>query len=123
MHFIIIDKESFNKVPSWISFAKDIEDSLIVIVGNKTDLERKVSTEEGQAVATNLGALFYEISTKLNDGVFNMLFHSISHLSFFNKLKISKNQLVKELEQENGVSLDDAPNHNPLPPVKNGCKC
>lgn len=43
----------------------------IVIVGNKRDQgnDREVSTEEGRALATQLGCDFYETSARLNQNV------------------------------------------------------
>ena len=44
---------------------------MLTIVGNKTDLEekRQVSTEEGKAMAEELGSMFIETSAKLGDNV------------------------------------------------------
>jgi hypothetical protein len=35
-----LERESFQSVPEWITFVKNIESPLIVLVGNKLDLER-----------------------------------------------------------------------------------
>lgn len=43
------------------------------LVGNKIDLvDRVVTTQQGQALAQELGALFFEISAKTNQGVQEM---------------------------------------------------
>ena len=34
----MLDKKSFENVPQWIKFVKDIENTMIVICGNKIDL-------------------------------------------------------------------------------------
>lgn len=51
--FIVYDisnRKSFNNLQSWIDFVNNIENSNIVILGNKIDLDnkREVTTEEGQ---------------------------------------------------------------------------
>lgn len=52
----------------WIEDAKAIRgnDLMIILVGNKIDLaeKRQVGTEEGQALAKELGVMFIESSAK-----------------------------------------------------------
>lgn len=52
----------------WIDDAKAIRgnDLLIILVGNKIDMaeKRQVGTEEGQALAKELGVMFIETSAK-----------------------------------------------------------
>lgn len=63
-----IDKDSFKNVTKWIDDAKAIRgnDLMIILVGNKIDLaeRRQVGTEEGQAMAKELGVMFVETSAK-----------------------------------------------------------
>ena len=89
-----------------------------------------MQTEEGQNLAAKIGALFMETSSKTNDGVFSMLFNSISYFPFFTKLKVNRSQLVKELEQENGGGLTDDPSGKNISLLnskkdlnKANCKC
>lgn len=44
---------------------------VLVIVGNKTDLEkdRNVSTQEAEEYASSVGARYFETSAKLNEGI------------------------------------------------------
>jgi GTPase SAR1 family protein len=55
-------------VTKWIDDAKSIRgnDLIIFLVGNKIDQaeKRQVNTEEGQALAKELGVLFIETSAK-----------------------------------------------------------
>ncbi len=45
--FYKLERESFQSVQEWISFVKNIESPLIVLVGNKLDLERyKIINQE-----------------------------------------------------------------------------
>ncbi len=59
----ITDKNSFNQIEHWVELANqkvDVTKILLMIVGNKTDLEdlRKVSFEEGKILAHKLKADF-----------------------------------------------------------------
>jgi Ras-related protein Rab-5C len=71
--YAITDEDSFNGVDSWITSLRDNADPEIALflVGNKCDLEdqRTISTEKGQAKATEIGATFYEVSAKTGDRV------------------------------------------------------
>ena len=77
--FDVTRKETFNSVEKWfneiISASKDIS---LILIGNKIDLEedRKVTSEEGEALAKKLNLSYFETSAKtgvnVNDA-FNML--------------------------------------------------
>lgn len=43
--------------------------AVVVLVGNKTDLDRRVSEEQGRAAATKLGVMYVETSAKQLSGV------------------------------------------------------
>ena len=64
----ITSKQSFTNVRRWITEAKQIRGDglMLVLVGNKIDAAdlRKVSTEEGQALAKELDIMFIETSAK-----------------------------------------------------------
>ena len=84
--FLVYDvsvKTSFDNIPKWINFIKTIENTTLVLCGNKIDLEnREVKKEEGEALAQKEGISFFEVSAKNNT---------------------NKENLIKELMQENGV--------------------
>ncbi|OJT06777.1 Ras-related protein Rab-18 [Trametes pubescens] len=69
----VANRESFEALPRWFSELETYVSSSVVkiIVGNKVDKEysRQVSTAEGQAFATRMGALFIEASAKTAVGV------------------------------------------------------
>lgn len=69
----ITDEDSFQKVKNWVKELKKILGSeiIIVIVGNKIDLEkdRNVPAELAESYAQSVGAKHFETSAKLNDGV------------------------------------------------------
>jgi GTPase KRas protein len=71
--YSIIVRQTFNEVVAYrqhIQRIKEADDTPIVIVGNKCDLEekREVAVSEGRDLATNYGVPFFETSalTSLN---------------------------------------------------------
>ena len=104
--FLIYDisvKSSFDNIPNWITFIRSIENTTLVLCGNKIDLEkREVTKEEGEALAQNEGIAFYEMSAKSGEGIKNMFYNAVSDLTVFAENN-NKESLIKELMEENGV--------------------
>ena len=77
--FLVYDisvKSSFDNIPKWISFIRSIENTTLVLCGNKIDLEkREVTKEEGEALAQKEGIAFYETSAKTGDGIKSMFYN------------------------------------------------
>ena len=69
----ITSRQSFENVKSWVEQARSIrgEGVTIILVGNKIDLseKRQVHTEDGQALADDLGTTFTETSAKVGINV------------------------------------------------------
>ena len=89
--------KTFENVKSWVSqIHEEISDKVVIyLVGNKVDMEeeRKVTTEEGQKLAEELGVPFIETSAKsgLNiDEIFIDIVERI-HKAFGNIKKPTKN--------------------------------
>ena len=105
--FIIYDvssKESFSNLGTWINFIKQVntDNSMMVLCGNKTDLGRSVTTQEGQTLANKEQMVFFETSAKSGENVNRMMYSCIADLPFFEQFQIgNKEQLVKELEGGN----------------------
>ena len=107
--FIVYDitnRKSFENLQSWIDFVNNIENSNIVILANKTDLEsqRQVQTEEGQKFCTEKNYDFFEVSAKEDNNLNNMLFNSVAGLPFFLSINTdgaTKEQIVDNLIKEN----------------------
>ncbi|XP_044752263.1 ras-related protein Rab-21 [Coccinella septempunctata] len=74
----ITDEDSFQKVKCWVKELRRMlgTDICLIIVGNKTDLEkdRHVSYEDAETYASKVGAVYFETSAKLNQGVEEMFF-------------------------------------------------
>lgn len=106
----VTNKKTFENLDNWINFVNNIESTTIVIVGNKIDLEneRAVSKEEGEKFAEDKKLDFFEVSAKTDTNLQNMLFSSIASLPFFSSItddKVSKEDIINDLEQENTEGL------------------
>ena len=105
--FIIYDVssiETFNNLGTWINFIKQVntDNSMIILCGNKTDLQRKVTTKEGRDLANKEQMMFFEVSAKTGENVNKMMYSCIAELPFFEQFQIdNKEQLIKELEGGN----------------------
>lgn len=115
--YAINDKSSFDKLESvWIkNVQKEDLKCVGVIIGNKSDLddERKVSREEGCALAKRLGYLFYETSANTGEQIREAIEKAIityltsPDLPFF--------------EDSVGVDLSDIDRE--LQPTSQSCSC
>ena len=104
--FIVYDisnRSSFDNIPNWISFVKNIEKTTMILCGNKNDLDRDVNKNEAEDLAKREGLLFFECSAKTNENIKNMFYSSIAGLSTFGIYDQSeKENLIRELLEENG---------------------
>ena len=107
--FIVYDitnRKSFESLQLWIDFVNNIENSNIVIVGNKIDLEekREIPTEEGKKFADEKNYEFFEVSAKNDQNLNDMLFNAVASLPFFMSINTegyNKEQIVELLKKEN----------------------
>ena len=68
--FNVDNKKTFDSMDFWISKMKELSGNIpFIIVGNKIDLKREVSSEELAQKAEKYGAKFFETSAKLNESV------------------------------------------------------
>ena len=118
--FLVYDltwRESFDAIKSWLGFVNQYtskDQVKLVLVGNKSDLERKVKNEEGKKLAEKEGMLFFETSAKTADGIVDMFYTSFSMIDFFDSIRkanIDEN-LVKQLIEQNVVSKDKKEDKN-----------
>ena len=105
--FLVYDisvKTSFDNTPKWITFIRTIENTTLVLCGNKLDLSnREVKKEEGEELAKKEGIAFFEVSAKTNENIKNMFYNVVVELPTFAESNTNKENLIKELMQENGV--------------------
>ena len=83
--FIIYDissKESFDNLGTWINFIKQVntDNSMVVLCGNKTDLERRITTQEGTNLANKEQMLFFEVSAKTGKNVKEVFYYLVEEL-------------------------------------------
>ena len=75
---------------------------MIVLCGNKTNLPRKVTIQEGKNLANKEQMIFFKISAKNGENINKMMYSFIGELTFFEQFQIdNKEQLIKELEGGN----------------------
>ena len=105
--FLVYDisvKTSFDNIPKWINFIRSIENTTLVLCGNKIDLSnRQVKKEEGESLAQKEGISFFEVSAKTEENIKNMFYNAVVDLPAFGENNDNKENLIKELNQENGV--------------------
>ena len=105
--YIIYDissKKSFESLPTWINFIKQVntDNAMLVLCGNKLDLEREVTTEDGKILAEKENMKFFEVSAKNGENINKMMYSCIAELPFFEQFQINnKDELINELEGNN----------------------
>ena len=100
----IASKVSFDNIPKWINFIRTIENATLVLCGNKIDLSnREVNKQDGESLAQKEGISFFEVSAKTQENIKNMFYNVVAELPTFAENNTNKENLVKELMQENGV--------------------
>ena len=105
--FSVDNKDSFKAINKYIKEIKknvDINEKVIILVGNKNDIEkREVSKEEGMNLAKELNIKYFETSAKINYGVkeaFEELYKDIYQL----KIQPEKDKKNEENKTKNKES-------------------
>lgn len=83
----VTNKSSFEKVQEWVQSIIDNTEKGIkmVLVGNKIDLPREVTTDEGKKLAEFYKVPFFETSAKDNIGISDFIRQIISDVLESNK--------------------------------------
>jgi small GTP-binding protein len=105
----VTNKSSFEKIQEWVQSVYDNTDRSIkmILVGNKIDLNREVSTEEGKKLAEFYKIPFFETSAKENISIAESV------------RKIIKDVLeVYQKPSENGIKITADAGQS-----SGGCKC
>lgn len=101
----VTDKNSFTKITDWmkeIHKKVDISKTALVLVGNKIDSEREVSTEEGIELAKDLKVRFFETSA----------FENINISECFHYLASKLIQMKKGLSNDTSYLANNPKNKN-----------
>lgn len=70
--YAVNERDTYNEIHKWVNILKETnshEKLQKVLIANKIDLERKVSPEEGEKLAKQLGMVYCETSAKNGTGV------------------------------------------------------
>jgi Ras-related protein Rab-5C len=80
--FAVDAPDTLRKLATWLAdLERDTEDMpALIIAGNKIDLQRRVSGEEGERFAQEVGATYFESSAKTRSGI-TELFHLATTLA------------------------------------------
>ena len=118
--FSVTDRGSLEKISFWMKSIEEntnIKDKVIILVGNKIDMEREISHEEANNFAKENNLKYFETSAKTGYGIdetFNQLYQDIYELN-------------KKDNQENGkdknIQLENTNNDEPNEKVKKKSKC
>lgn len=105
--FDVTSRKTFNTVKDWVSSIGDAADKdiKIIMVGNKIDLPREITTEEGKSMADKFQLKYFETSAKDNIGISD----SIKEIALM--------ILNGAKKQAGGMDL------NAQPEKTGGCKC
>ena len=97
----ITNRKSFKNISNWIKECKSkaSENVLIVLIGNKCDLneKRQVTTEEGENLAKKYKISFYETSAKTGKNVQEAFTEILKNLS--SNLRKKSYRLIKQQEE------------------------
>ena len=93
------------------------KDAILILIGNKTDLEekRQITTKEAEDYSKQKGFLFYELSSKIGDKIGDLLENIIfPEISKKFLLKINKNFINKNNEENNEIKEEKDNNKNDI---------
>ena len=116
--FDITNRKTFESIPKWIELIKSIEKNILVLIGNKDDLEekREVEKKEGEDLAKENEMSYFELSAKNdnNNDIKKIFFNTVIELPTFSGYIDNKEKegLIDELIQENKENKKDYLNIN-----------
>ena len=109
----ITDEKSLQDVTSWLNSVRDYtsSDIEVIIIGNKCDKEnkRKVSEEEGRALAEKNHCLFFETSAQSNTNIqlaFKALAEKIVNAHLEGKIFLGSPNTIWTESPDVGLNLD-----------------
>jgi Ras-related protein Rab-6A len=118
------DRTSFESVKDWVGRIRSEggENAIIMLCGNKLDLaelnQRKVTTEEGEALAKDLNLLFSEVSAKTGENV-KSVFHTAAAQLPSPELNAPQLENIESNTAPRNVDLG----RNLNKPAEGGCAC
>lgn len=92
--FDLNNRESFDNLKLWIQSIKlkaTNKNIRQILIGNKLDLKREISYEEGQEFANDYGLVYFETSAKTNSNIHQSIDYLIQEIFKTGDLEITKN--------------------------------
>ena len=123
--FDLTDEQSFDNIIYWVNQAKEVVDIKIVdvtMIGNKCDLERKVSKERidnfKKKNKLNIKFSYFETSALTGEGISECMFNVVDNINkLYEKYKNNNN-----FKQKN-IHLNNEKNNEKNNENKSGCPC
>eukprot|EP00341_Mesodinium_pulex_P014745 CAMPEP_0116892430 /NCGR_PEP_ID=MMETSP0467-20121206/2653_1 /TAXON_ID=283647 /ORGANISM="Mesodinium pulex, Strain SPMC105" /LENGTH=141 /DNA_ID=CAMNT_0004561551 /DNA_START=164 /DNA_END=586 /DNA_ORIENTATION=+ len=101
--FAIDDRASFNKCGFWVDAIKNIEkDVKLVIVGNKSDLQRAIELDECENLAKVHNGKYVEVSAKTGDQINDLFSDILGSISMEDLKKKPKRKRNLNKSENNG---------------------
>jgi len=99
----VTNRKSFEKIQEWINSISDNASTSIkmVLVGNKIDLSRDVTKDEGKKLAENYKIPFFETSAQTDEGI-NECFRKLITDVFFDFRPYESIKLDSTADQKKG---------------------
>lgn len=94
------DKQSFDDVPGWVKFVKDLDKPTLILCGNKLDLDKRVvEKSDAEKLAEDENMKYFEVSAKTNENILEMFYAVIADLPIFDEA--DKENIVQILKETN----------------------
>ncbi|KAN0120952.1 ras domain containing protein [Russula decolorans] len=111
--YSITERDSFKVIESYhqqILRVKDTQAVPIIVVGNKSDLERerRVDMVEGKFIAEKLGCRFVETSAKLGSNVTETFIDLVCEIRDRNREMLEMRRVLRPVTPDSGIQLPGA---------------
>ena len=103
---------SFDHIPKWMdSIAKNVTNTIpTILIGNKIDLDNKISLEQGQNMASEYNVPFFQTSAKTGEGI-NEAFTKLAEMVLQNQSESEDNSIKIEEDTEGTQNTDNSKCH------------
>ena len=94
----VTDVNSFNNIKTWVNDIKENSDNMpFILVGNKTDLDRKIPYEQAKELADSLNIEYIETSSKNNKNIEKVFMTIVEEIKEY----AIKNNILSQYERKN----------------------